>query len=270
MLVNPPPAPYDCRVFPVGDFLRTRTTPWVNYTLIAINVAVFVYTLTLSSGAEGLLGTSESSEVERFFFDYGFVPACLANFAGFDPSVPQEQLQAICPSGNREPLQLLTSMFVHAGWAHILGNMLFLWIFGDNVEDRMGHLRYLVFYFACGIAAALTQTVIAVDTTVPTVGASGAIAGILGGYLMLYPTAMVQVVILPFFFIPFFVPAALLIAVWFVMQLFAGLAEIGRATAGEGVAWWAHVGGFITGAVLIWFFKRRGRNRQSTFAERFG
>jgi membrane associated rhomboid family serine protease len=259
-----PYALYDGRVFPVGDFLRTRTTPWVNYTLLAINIGVFVYMLTLSGDVLG-----QTSEVERFFFDWGFVPACLADFAGMDSGVPPGELQAVCPEGNREPLQLITSMFVHAGWAHILGNMLFLWIFGDNVEDRMGHKRYLVFYFACGIAAALAQTFVATSTTVPTVGASGAIAGVLGGYLMLHPTARVQVIILPLFFIPFFVPAALLIVIWFITQIFSGLAELGQATTGSGVAWWAHIGGFVCGAVLIWFFKRRIRN-QPSFAERFG
>jgi membrane associated rhomboid family serine protease len=158
-------------------------------------------------------------------------------------------------------------MFLHAGWAHILGNMLFLWIFGDNVEDSLGHVRYLIFYLLCGVAAGAAQTFMAVETVVPAVGASGAIAGILGAYLMLHPTARVQVVILPLFFIPFFVPAALLIAIWFVMQLFAGLAEIGQATAGSGVAWWAHIGGFLAGALLIWFFKRPQRHRR--FAEGF-
>jgi membrane associated rhomboid family serine protease len=153
-------------------------------------------------------------------------------------------------------VQIFTSMFVHAGWAHIFSNMLFLWIFGDNVEDRMGHWRYLVFYLLCGVAAAATQTYIAADTFQPSVGASGAIAGVLGAYLVLYPTAKVDVIILPLIFLPFTVPAIALILVWFVTQVFSGLAEIGNATAGSGVAWWAHVGGFIAGVVLIWLFRR--------------
>jgi membrane associated rhomboid family serine protease len=156
-------------------------------------------------------------------------------------------------------LQVFTSMFVHAGWAHIFGNMLFLWIFGDNVEDRMGHGRYLVFYLLCGFAAAALQTAMAISTVVPSVGASGAIAGVLGAYLVLYPLGKVRVVILPFFFLPFVVPAVVLIGIWFLMQLIAGLGEIGRATAGSGVAWWAHVGGFVTGLVLIVFFRRPQR-----------
>ncbi|MPZ47745.1 MAG: rhomboid family intramembrane serine protease [Dehalococcoidia bacterium] len=246
-------------MFPVGDFLRTRTTPYVNWTLIAINIAVFVYTVTLSSRPDALVAGFQTSEAERFFFNWGFVPACVAESLGFETSTNPQDLAAICPAGDREYLQIFSAMFVHAGWAHIIGNMLFLWIFGDNVEDRMGHIRYLLFYFLCGIAAAATQIFMAIDTIVPAVGASGAIAGILGAYLVLHPTAMVQVIILPLFFIPFFVPAALLIVIWFATQLFAGFAELGQATAGSGVAWWAHIGGFVAGAVLIWVFKRPKR-----------
>jgi membrane associated rhomboid family serine protease len=140
---------------------------------------------------------------------------------------------------------------MHGGWAHIVFNMLFLWIFGDNVEDRLGHVRYLLFYLLCGIAASVVQTAFTLDTVVPNVGASGAIAGVLGAYFILHPTAMIQVIILPLFFIPFFLPAVVLIGIWFAMQLLAGLAEIGQTTAGSGVAWWAHVGGFIAGLTLI-------------------
>jgi membrane associated rhomboid family serine protease len=244
-------------VIPVGDFLRRRTTPYVNWTLIAINIAVFIYTLTLSTRPDTIIGNLRLSEADRFLFDWGFEPACLAQYLGFDPNVDPRRLDQICPPGDREALQVFTSMFLHAGWAHIAGNMLFLWIFGDNVEDRMGHLRYLLFYVLCGVAAALTQTFISIDTTVPSVGASGAIAGVLGAYLVLYPKAIVQVVIFPLFFLPFFLPAVVLIGIWFLMQLVAGVAEVARnTTAGSGVAWWAHVGGFIAGAVLVWAFKK--------------
>jgi membrane associated rhomboid family serine protease len=157
-------------------------------------------------------------------------------------------------------------MFVHGGWAHIGGNMLFLWIFGDNVEDRLGHLRYLAFYLICGFLASATQIYVSADTLIPTVGASGAIAGILGAYLMLHPTARVQVVLLPLFFLPFFVPAVILIGIWFVTQLFSGFAEIGsQTTTGSGVAFWAHIGGFVAGAVLIWIFKA-GRRQVRHFS----
>lgn len=244
-------------MFPVGDFLRRRTTPYVNWTILAANIAVFVYVLTLNTQPDAFLAGQPVSEADRFYFDWGFASPCVAQAVGLGTTVRPALLDEVCPSGNRELLQVFTSMFLHGGFAHIGANMLFLWIFGDNVEDRMGHLRYLVFYFLCGLAAAATQVYMARDAApVPTVGASGAIAGILGAYLMLYPRAVVQVVILPFFFIPFFVPAAVLIVVWFLTQLFSGLASIGNTTAGEGIAWWAHVGGFVAGAVFVWPFKR--------------
>ena len=236
-------------MFPVGDFLRRRTTPYVNWALIAINIAVFVYTLGVD-------------DPDRFFFDWGFVGACLGPHFGFDTDVPQQAREAVCNGRDRDILQVFTSMFLHGGWAHIAGNMLFLWIFGDNVEDRMGHLRYIVFYFLCGIAAAATQTYFAIDELIPAVGASGAIAGVLGAYLMLHPTAMVQVVILPLFFLPFFVPAAVLIVIWFLTQIFSGIAELGDTASGSGVAFWAHVGGFVAGAILIWLFKGPRRSQE--------
>ena len=141
--------------------------------------------------------------------------------------------------------------------------MLFLWIFGDNVEAAMGHGRYLVFYVLCGFAAAAAQTILALDTVVPAVGASGAIAGVLGAYLVMFPTALVQVIILPFFFLPFLVPAVVLIGIWFLTQVFSGIASVGTATAGSGVAWWAHIGGFVTGLALIGVFRRKDWRRRS-------
>ncbi len=252
-------------MFPVGDFIRTRSFAFVNWALIAVNVAVFLYTLTLGTRPDQLVGGFQTSAADRFLNDWGFEPACLAEFFGFDSGRSLRQLNEICPPGSRELVQPFTAMFLHAGWAHIIGNMLFLWIFGDNVEDRVGHGRYLVFYMVCGLVAVAAQTGMSVETIVPAVGASGAIAGVLGAYLVLYPTAMVQVVVLPLFFIPFFVPAVVLIGIWFVTQVFAGLGSIGEATAGTGIAWWAHIGGFLAGIVLIWFFRRPGRPRAPAF-----
>ena len=250
-------------MIPVADFVRRSTTPYVNWTLLAINVAVFVYMLALST--EATAAGDVLNKVDQFITDYGFMPVCVSDQLGWTDASPSV-IASVCPSGDERVFtQVFTSMFVHAGWAHIIGNMLFLWIFGDNVEDRMGHLRYLLFYFICGIAAALTQTFVSPDLAVPNVGASGAIAGVLGAYLILYPKAWVQVVIIPLFFLPFLVPAALLIGFWFVTQLFSGLAEMGNTTAGSGVAFWAHIGGFIAGAVLVWIFKRRLPRRR--FAE---
>ncbi len=248
-------------MIPVGDFVKRRTTPFVNWTLIAVNIAVFVYMLGLDTGPD-VFNRFQFSEFDRFLLDWGFVSSCLAEELGFNSGASPADLAAVCPDGHRELIQPFTAMFVHAGWLHIAGNMLFLWIFGDNVEDRVGHLPYLVFYVICGLAATSLQTALAMDTTVPAVGASGAIAGILGSYLMMYPTAMVQVIILPLFFIPFFVPAIVLIGIWFLSQLFAGLGELGRDTVGEGIAWWAHVGGFVAGVVLIGLFRQPERSRR--------
>jgi rhomboid family protein len=238
-------------VIPVGDFVRRSTTPYVNWTLIAINVAVFLYTITLNTTPTERVGPFPISETDLFFFNWGFMPPCLADFVGIATNASPRDVALFCPTDGREPFQIFTAMFMHAGWGHIAFNMLFLWIFGDNVEDRLGHKRYLGFYLLCGLVASLVQTVFALDTLIPNVGASGAIAGIMGAYLVLYPKAMVQVIILPIFFFPFIVPAVVLIGIWFLTQLFSGLEEIGRTTAGSGVAWWAHVGGFATGALIM-------------------
>ena len=247
-------------MFPVGDFIRTRSVPYVNWFLIGTNVAIFVFMLTLDTRPDEIMAGLITSETDRFYFDWGYVPACIADYVGLGTDASPRALFVVCPDANRELVQPFTSMFLHGGWAHIFGNMLFLWIFGDNVEDRIGHLRYLLFYVLAGLIASGVQIYMATDTVVPAVGASGAIAGVLGAYLTFYPKAIVQVVILPLFFIPFYVPAVLLIGVWFFMQLFAGLAEIAQhTTTGSGVAWWAHIGGFIAGAVLIWLFRKRAR-----------
>jgi membrane associated rhomboid family serine protease len=154
-------------------------------------------------------------------------------------------------------------MFLHAGWLHLLSNMLFLWIFGDNVEDSLGHLPYLFFYLLAGIAAMAVQTAFSIDSLVPTVGASGAIAGVMGAYLILHPKALVQVIVVPLFFFPFLVPAALLIGFWFVMQVLGGLADLG-ATTGSSIAWWAHIGGFLAGIVLVYLAGGPRRSRPAT------
>jgi len=163
------------------------------------------------------------------------------------------------------PLRVLftpiTAMFLHGGWFHIMGNMIFLWVFGDNVEDAVGHLRYLAFYLLWGIAATAAQVWVDPNSQVPMLGASGAIAGVLGAYLVLYPRATIATLIMPFFFWTAYVPAFLLIGFWFFLQLFNGVASIGYAVGvSEGVAWWAHVGGFSAGFLLLWFFRPRRRS----------
>ncbi len=216
-------------MIPVSDSARSRTTPYVNVALILVNAAVFIYELTLSQ-----------LDVNLFFFDHGVVPARLVHWVEN-------------PSGLGQPLTVVTSAFIHGGWLHLIGNMLYLWVFGDNVEDALGHVRYLAFYLVSAAAAVALQVALDQNSIVPMVGASGAIAGVLGAYLVLYPRAVVGVVIpIIWFFGAFPVPAVFLIIFWFVMQLFTGVATIGTATgASEGVAVWAHVGGFLAGFLIV-------------------
>ena len=211
-------------MFPVSDEPQARSFPVVNVAIIIACVLVFLYELTLSMSA-----------VNRFFFDYGVVPRELDNW-----------LES--PSGLEEPATIITSAFVHGGFLHLGGNMLYLWVFGDNVEDAFGHLFYPLFYIAAAVGAVALQVAIDTNSVVPMVGASGAISGVMGAYFVLYPTARVDVLFL-FFLLP--VPAVFLIGFWFALQLFSSIATLGTAQgASEGVAVWAHVGGFITGLAI--------------------
>jgi membrane associated rhomboid family serine protease len=214
-------------VIPVLDSVKTRRTPYVNVAIIAVNVAVFVYELALPT-----------DDLNAFFRDWGVVPHDI-------------DLWANDPSGLEEPATFITSAFIHGGWLHLAANMLFLWVFGDNIEDSLGHVPYLLFYLLCGAGAAALQVAVDTSSTVPVIGASGAIAGVLGAYLVLYPRATVAVLVPFFFFIPFPMPAFLLLIIWFVLQLFTGIASIGTSEVSEGVAVWAHVGGFTTGFVIV-------------------
>jgi membrane associated rhomboid family serine protease len=218
-------------VIPLRDDVPSRTYPFVNITLIVANVVVWFYELSLGP------------QLESFLNEFGAVPAHYfrPDFNLVDRIVP-----------------LFASIFIHGGWFHVIGNMLFLYIFGDNVEDRVGHLRYIVFYLLCGLVASMTHIIVNATSTVPTVGASGAIAGVLGAYMLLYPKAKV-VALLPLFI--FFhvleVPAIVFLGLWFLYQfLYASLALSNEA---GGVAWWAHIGGFLAGTVLIWGFRKRRR-----------
>ncbi len=234
-------------MIPVTDALRSRTLPLVNITLILACVAVFVYELTLTAVNLGI-----------FVYDWGVIPASLIGW--------WEN-----PSGVEEPATVFTSMFIHGGWLHLLGNMLYLWVFGDNVEDALGHTVYALFYLASGVGAVALQTFTDQDGIIPMVGASGAIAGVLGAYLVTYPRATVGVVIPWLWFLGALpVPAFLLIAFWFMLQVFNGVAAIGPDTqASAGIAFWAHVGGFVTGLSLALVLRpfshepRRYRRRRS-------
>jgi membrane associated rhomboid family serine protease len=240
--------------------------PYVNWALIAVNVAVFLYTITLDTQLTEVLGPIRTSEAELFYYDWGGLPACIAEAVGYESGASPREIAVICQSPDRSLLQGVTGMFLHAGWLHLLSNMLFLWIFGDNVEDRLGHIPYLFFYILTGIAAMALQTVFSLDSLTPTVGASGAIAGIMGAYLIILPRALVQVIVLPLFFIPFYLPAFVLILFWALMQVLGGVAELGQTT-GSNIAWWAHIGGFIAGVLLM--LLAGGSRRQSPVRERY-
>jgi membrane associated rhomboid family serine protease len=214
-------------MLPVLDSVKAKRTPYVNVAIILINIAVFIYELSLSA-----------TDLNSFFLDFGIVPAQLDAWANE-------------PSGIEEPLTVASATFIHGGWLHLGGNMLFLWVFGDNVEDSLGHLGYFIFYFLCAAGAAAVQVAFDTESVVPVVGASGAIAGVLGAYLVLYPRATVAVLLPFFFFIPFPLPAFVLIVFWFLMQLLSGIASIGTTEVSEGIAFWAHVGGFATGFAIL-------------------
>jgi len=215
-------------MIPLRDDIRTRTMPVVNYTLIALNVFAFVLELGMGS------------QLPRFFAEHSVVPVL---YTGRDHVLSLREIIV----GTLEPdlgFRLLFSMFLHGGFAHIIGNMLYLWIFGDNVEDRIGHAKYLFFYLACGWVASYAQIFSSPASRVPSIGASGAIAGVLGAYLTLYPGAHVLTLIpIGFFTQVARIPAIFFLGFWFLQQLVMGAGSLGVHTAETGgVAWWAHVG----------------------------
>lgn len=221
-------------MFPVSDDNPTRLTPVVTYGIITANVLVFLYQLTLTP-----------PELENFFYTWAVVPRQLtASFLG----------EAIRYQPFPEWITLITSQFLHGGFAHIAGNMLFLWIFGNNVEDRLGHIRFFIFYIGCGVLAALAQWFFSADSNIPSLGASGAIAGVMGAYILRFPKAAITTIIPPFIFFPFRIPAWAYLGVWFIQQAFYGVASLSvPANIGMqqgGVAYWAHAGGFVFGAIL--------------------
>ncbi|MHC9236746.1 rhomboid family intramembrane serine protease [Pseudooceanicola sp. 502str34] len=215
-------------MFPLRDHNPSGRTPYVTYLLMVANTLVFVSYLALFTDEAALMA---------FFDQWAMIPARVMSGDGYHT--------------------LVSSMFLHGGFLHLAGNMLFLWIFGDNLEDEMGHLRYLAFYIACGVAAALVQLVSAPYSTVPVVGASGAIAGVMGAYLLLYPKARVDILIIFIVFFKVFpVPAWIMLGLWFALQLVNGVGA--DATMG-GVAYWAHAGGFVVGLLLaLPTFRRLG------------
>ncbi|MEM8719931.1 MAG: rhomboid family intramembrane serine protease [Cyanobacteria bacterium P01_G01_bin.39] len=215
-------------MIPLKDENPTYSTPIVVYALIAINVVVFLHQMTLGSGVPG------------FFQLYAVIPQELsASFAGIPTNQPVPEI-----------LTLITSQFLHGGLMHIGGNMLFLWTFGDNIEHDLGHAKFLLFYLVCGVLAGLTHWFFGMQSGVPTVGASGAIAGVMGAYLIKYPQAKI-VTLLPLFIIwtTVRIPALYFLGFWFLQQALSSVASLGMPEAG-GVAYWAHAGGFVFGAII--------------------
>jgi len=229
-------------VFPLRDSIPSSRPPVVNVLLIVACVVVFVFELSLGP------------YVERFLRAYAFVP-----YRFFHPGAAAGGMLFNAKSA-------LLSMFLHGGWLHLIGNMWFLWIFGDNIEDVLGHLGYLVFYLGCGAAATFAQAAIDPLSRVPLIGASGAIAGVLGAYLVWFPWARVRTLIfLGFFITTANLPAPLFLILWFVVQFFSGTLALASTGAGAGgVAFFAHVGGFLTGGLIAFVLRRSGRVRPAT------
>ncbi|MEM7042052.1 MAG: rhomboid family intramembrane serine protease [Pseudomonadota bacterium] len=220
-------------MIPIRDYNPATRTPYVTYLLIAACILVFLWQMSLDPRAGQVV-----------VHQLGFIPALLFGQATFGAD------------GGLVPpwTTLFTSMFLHGGVMHLAGNMLYLWIFGNNIEDVMGHGRYLAFYLICGLAAAMAQALPDTGSTIPMIGASGAISGVLGAYLLLFPKAKVQVIIPLGFFMMRTLPAGWLLGIWIAFQVISGISS---GIAGGGVAWWAHVGGFVAGMALVHLFRRK-------------
>jgi hypothetical protein len=216
-------------MIPIRDTIASKNYPVVNYTIIGINVVLFLFEL------------SQGANLDRFLYIYGLVPARY--------SMPQ--ISSYFTTG-QQLLSLLSFMFLHGGFWHLLGNMWFLYIFGDNIEDRLGPFRYLVFYLLCGITSGLSHLLLNLHSNMPTIGASGAIAGVMGAYLVLYPHSKILTLI-PIIFIPWFIeiPAFFFLGFWFVLQFLNATGSHGNI---GGIAWWAHIGGFVFGIVFLKIF----------------
>ncbi|EDX77609.1 peptidase, S54 (rhomboid) family [Coleofasciculus chthonoplastes PCC 7420] len=221
-------------MFPISDDNPTRITPYVTYALIAANIAVFIHQLLLTP-----------PQLNAFFHLYAVVPKELsASFEGIPVNQPVP-----------EWFTLISSQFLHGGFLHIGGNMLFLWIFGNNIEERLGHIKYFIFYIACGILAALSQWFFSMESGIPSLGASGAIAGVMGAYILRFPRAQINTLIfLGYFVTTIRLPAVLYLGLWFVQQAFSSVASVSVqtdvGTETGGIAYWAHAGGFVFGAIL--------------------
>ena len=237
-------------MFPIGDTIPRRHPAIATWTLIFINGVIFLFELMMPQ-----------PELDQFFRLFGMVPARFTH--------PGWAFWAGFPIDDCWPV--LSSMFLHGGWLHIIGNMWALWIFGDNVEDRMGPVRFIIFYLICGVAAGIVHCLVNPDSTVPTVGASGAIAGVMGAYFYLFPRARV-IVLLPVFFLPLFfeLPAVFYLGFWMLIQIFSGASSLTGPRDVGSIAWWAHVGGFTTGLALQFLFVRRRPVAPQPWRDQYG
>jgi membrane associated rhomboid family serine protease len=237
-------------MFPIRDTIPARNPPIATWTLIIVNALAFLLELTMAP-----------PELDYFARLFGIVPARYMH-ADWAAAV------GLSP-GTYWPF--LTSMFLHGSGLHVLGNMWTLWIFGDNVEDRMGPGRFVAFYLICGLIAGIVHVVTNPDSTLPTLGASGAIAGVMGAYFLLFPHSRI-IVMFPLLFLPLFfeLPAVTYLAVWALSQVFSGSLSLAVADGVGGIAWWAHVGGFAAGLILQFFFVRRGRDYRPLARDEYG
>jgi membrane associated rhomboid family serine protease len=232
-------------VIPLSDDNPSSIRPIVTIALIVACVLAFLW--QLSAGAGG----------QRIIYSLGVIPAVLLGRQELPPEL------SLLPAW----ATVFTSMFMHGGWMHLIGNMLYLWIFGDNVEDRLGHGRYLLAYLAFGAAAALGQMTVSAGSTIPMIGASGAIAGVMGAYFVMYPHSRVLTVVFLVFFLDIIeIPAIFFLGIWFVMELFSGVGSLGASTM-TGVAFWAHIAGFATGALTGLYWRMREASRQGYWTE---
>jgi membrane associated rhomboid family serine protease len=223
-------------MFPIRDDVPSRAYPFVTIGLIVVNVVVFL--VEISMGSRGL---------QRLAYDHGLIPIYVTAYA-----------QGAGVSAGQAFFPFVSSIFLHGGWMHLIGNMWYLWIFGDNVEDRLGHARFLVFFILCGVVANIAHYAFNSMSEVPAIGASGAVAGVLGVYLVSYPGARILTVIPLFFFIQFVeLPALIVLGFWFILQFLNGIGSVVISTATGGVAWWAHIGGFIGGILIFGLFRPR-------------
>ena len=230
-------------MIPLSDDPKTRSAPVVTVALLLLNIAVFIYELTLGP------------QLQTFVNVFGTIPLEITTGRDIGPGAPL----------GIPYLTLFTSMFLHGGLLHLASNMIFLWVYGDNVEDAFGHLGYLLFYFVCGLAAHAGQIAINPSSTVPSIGASGAIAGILGAYVVMFPSAQVRTLLFlgPIILLPR-LPALVLIGFWFVTQLISGVGQLGIQDETGGVAFWAHIGGFVVGAGIALLVRPHARSMRAS------